>query len=554
MKTDIEISREASLLPIKEIAHKIDLGEDDIEPWGRHKAKIDINVLHRNNLKKDSKLILVTSMTPTPAGEGKTTTTIGLAQALQKRGKQCTVTLREPSMGPCFGLKGGATGGGYSQVVPMEDINLHFTGDIHAIGAAHNLLAAIIDNNLTQGNRLGIDPRSVVWKRALDMNDRALRDIIVGLGGRVNGVPREDGFVITVASEIMAILCLSRDIFDLRERLSRIIVAEDNEGRPVTAGRLGVAGAMAALLRDALRPNLVQTVENVPAIVHGGPFANIAHGCNSVLATQMALGLSDYVVTEAGFATDLGAEKFFHIKCRLAGLNPVCSVIVASLRAIKYHGGVPLKELDLEDLAAVERGLDNLDKHMENIAYFGVPAVVALNRFNSDTDREISMVMDFCRSRNVKVALSEVWEKGGEGGLDLADTVLNSMGDGRINFLYNPEQPIKEKIEIIARKMYGAGTIRFTKKCEQGIRKIEERGLDRMPLCMAKTQNSLSDDPTLKGRPRDFELMVREVSASAGAGFIIAYTGDVLTMPGLPARPAAEHIDIDEEGRITGLS
>ncbi len=549
----MEISRAAKLLPIKEIARKLDLGDDDIEPWGRNKAKIDINVLHRNNLKKDSKLILVTSMTPTPAGEGKTTTTIGLAQAMQLTGKQCVVTLREPSMGPCFGLKGGATGGGYSQVVPMEDINLHFTGDIHAIGSAHNLLAAILDNSLAQGNRLNIDPRSVVWKRSLDMNDRALRDIIVGLGGRANGIPREDGFVITVASEIMAILCLSRDIFDLRERLSRIIVAEDVEGRPVTAGRLGVAGAMAALLRDALMPNLVQTVENVPAIVHGGPFANIAHGCNSVLATQMALGLSDYVVTESGFATDLGAEKFFHIKCRLAGLSPACAVIVASLRAIKYHGGVPLRELDAENLEAVERGLQNLDKHIENIALFGVPSVVALNRFTSDTDREIAMVMDFCKSRGANVALSEVWEKGGSGGIELAETVLKNMSDKKCNFLYSLDQPIKEKIKTIAYSVYGAGDVRFSKKCEQSIRKIEERGLDRLPLCMAKTQNSLSDDPTAKGRPRDFELTVRDVSASAGAGFIIAYTGDILTMPGLPPRPAAEHIDIDEEGRITGL-
>ncbi|AZR74956.1 formate--tetrahydrofolate ligase [Anoxybacter fermentans] len=543
------------MLHIKEIAAKLGLSESDIELYGDYKAKVKLDVYKRVENNPDSKLILMTAITPTPAGEGKSTTTVGLGQALNRLGKKCTVALREPSLGPCFGIKGGAAGGGYSQVVPMEDINLHFTGDIHAIGTAHNLLAAALDNHLKQGNELGIDPTQITWKRVVDMNDRALRNIVIGLGGKAHGVPRQDGFMITVASEIMAILCLASDLMDLKERMGNIVIGYTYEGRPVRAKELQVHGAMAALMKDAIKPNLVQTLENTPAFIHGGPFANIAHGCNSIMATKLAMKLSDYVITEAGFGADLGAEKFFNIKCRFAGLKPDCAVIVATARALKMHGGVPKNNLTEENLEALAKGIENLDKHIENVQKFKVPVVVAINRFPTDTEAELEFIREHCEKLGVPVALSEVWAKGGEGGIELAETVLKVLETTPAEFepLYDVNLPIKEKIETIAKEIYGADGVIFTKNCEKQIEKLTEHGFDKMPICMAKTQNSISDDPTLLGRPRNFKITVREIYVSAGAGFLVALTGDVMTMPGLPKRPAAVDIDVDAEGRITGL-
>lgn len=555
-KSDIEIAQQAKLKPISEIAKKLGIGEEYIESYGRYKAKIDYNLLKKYEDAENGRLILVTAITPTPAGEGKTTTTVGLGDALNRLGKKAMIALREPSLGPVFGVKGGAAGGGYSQVLPMEDINLHFTGDIHAIGAANNLLAAMVDNHIHQGNALNIDVRRIVWRRAMDMNDRQLRSIVNGLGGKGNGVPREDGFDITVASEVMAILCLSADIDDLKQRLANIIVAYDRDGRPITAGMLKAQGAMAALLKEALKPNLVQTLEGNPAFVHGGPFANIAHGCNSIIATKMALKLNDYVVTEAGFGADLGAEKFFDIKCRKAGLVPDAVVIVATVRALKHHGGAARDRLGEEDLEALKKGMPNLLKHVENITQkFGLPAVVAINRFPSDSERELDLIREQCAAYGVDVALSEVWGKGGKGGEALAQKVLAAIEKGQNQFrlLYRDEDDIMEKIRKIAVEIYGAKGVAYSAQASQGIKQAGELGLSNLPVCMAKTQYSLSDNPKLLARPENFEITVREVRISAGAGFIVAITGDIMTMPGLPRVPAAESIDVDSSGRISGL-
>lgn len=555
MKSDIEIAQDATMQYIVEVAKSIGLTEDDLELYGKYKAKVSPDVAKRLANKPDGNLILMTAINPTTAGEGKTTTTVGLGQALAKLGKKTAIALREPSLGPSMGMKGGAAGGGYSQVVPMEDINLHFTGDLHAITTAHNMLAAILDNHLHQGNALNIDTRRIVFRRAMDMNERALRHIIVGLGGRNNGVPREDGFDITVASEVMAILCLAADIVDLKARLAKMVVAYNFDRQPVTVADLKVAGAMAALLKDAIKPNLVQTLENVPAFIHGGPFANIAHGCNSVQATKLALKVADYVVTEAGFGADLGAEKFFDIKCRFAGLKPKAVVIVATARALKLHGGADVKNLSAENLEALDKGFANLERHIESMRKFGVPAVVAINKFPTDTAAELDLIEEHCRKVGVRVALSEVWAKGGEGGIALAEAVLKTMEEEPANFtpLYSVDLPIKEKINIIAREIYGADGVDFTKDADASIRQYNKLGFDKMPICMAKTQYSLSDDASLLGRPTGFRITVREVRVSAGAGFLVAITGDVMTMPGLPKEPAAEKIDVDETGKISGL-
>jgi formate--tetrahydrofolate ligase len=555
MKTDIQIAQEAHLLHIKEIAAKLNIEEDDLEYYGKYKAKLSDELWNKVKDKPDGKLVLVTAINPTPAGEGKTTTTVGLGEALGQLNKKAVIALREPSLGPCFGIKGGAAGGGYAQVVPMEDLNLHFTGDFHAITSANNLLAAVLDNHLHQGNVLNIDPNQIVWKRCVDMNDRALRNIVIGLGRKTDGVVREDHFIITVASEIMAILCLADNMKDLKERLGRIIVAYTYEGNPVTAQELNVVGSMAALLKDALKPNLIQTIENTPAIIHGGPFANIAHGCNSVRATQTALKLADIVVTEAGFGADLGAEKFFDIKCTSANLKPSAVVLVATVRALKYNGGVQKTELGTKNLEALKMGIVNLEKHIENLQKYGVPVVVTLNRFVTDTDEELSYVKDFCESKNCEFALSEVWEKGGKGGIELATKVLETIETKQSNFvpLYPMNKSLKEKIETVAKEIYGAASVSYDPGAEQAIKKIEELGYKNIPVCMAKNQYSLSDDPTKLGRPSGFNVNIREVYISAGAGFAVAITGTVMTMPGLPKVPAAERIDINEEGIITGL-
>ncbi len=555
MKTDIQIAQEATLKPIWEVAQKLDIGMDDLELYGKYKAKLSDEFLASLEGKKDGKLVLVTAINPTPAGEGKTTTTVGLGEALGKLGKKAVIALREPSLGPCFGIKGGAAGGGYAQVVPMEDLNLHFTGDFHAITSANNLLAAMLDNHIMQGNALGIDPKQVVWKRCLDMNDRALRNIVIGLGKQSDGVVREDHFIITVASEIMAILCLADDIADLKKRLGRIIVAYRYDGTPVTAADLKAVGSMAALLKDAIRPNLIQTIENTPALVHGGPFANIAHGCNSVRATKAALKLADYVITEAGFGADLGAEKFLDIKCRMAGLKPDAVVLVATVRALKYNGGVPKTELAAENLEALKAGIVNLEKHIENLKQYDVPVVVTLNRFTEDTDAELSYVENFCRERGCDFALSEVWGKGGEGGIELANHLLETLETkpSKFHTLYPDEMPLKEKIETVAKKIYGADGVSFDPAALTTLEKLTELGFGNMPVCMAKTQYSLSDDPKKLGRPTGFTVNVREVYVSAGAGFVVAITGTIMTMPGLPKSPAAERIDVNEEGKIDGL-
>lgn len=553
--SDIEIAQAAKLLPIAEVAKKIGLTEDDLEFYGKYKAKISMETINRLQDNPDGKLILVTAINPTPAGEGKTTTSVGLTDGLAKLGKKVMVCLREPSLGPSFGVKGGAAGGGYAQVVPMEDINLHFTGDFHAITYAHNLLAAMIDNHIQQGNALGIDPRQVLFRRVIDLNDRALRNVIVGLGGKANGVPREAGFDITVASEIMAILCLSKDLMDMKERFSRIVVAYTYDGKPVTAADLEAQGSMTLLMKDAIKPNLVQTLENTPAFVHGGPFANIAHGCNSIVATKTALKLADYVVTEAGFGADLGAEKFYNLKCRFAGLKPAATVIVATVRAMKMHGGVPKDQLATENMEALAKGMENLLKHIENVNKFGVPAVVAINAFPTDTEKELQFVYDKCAEMGAEVALSEVWAKGGEGGIELAKKVLETIENKPSNFqvLYDEKEPIKDKIAKIAKEIYGADGVNYTAQAEKAIAQFTELGYDKLPICMAKTQYSLSDDPAKLGRPTNFTITVREVRLSAGAGFLVALTGDIMTMPGLPKRPAACNIDIDADGKITGL-
>ena len=554
MKTDVEIAQEAQMQHIREIAAKLDICEDDLEMYGKYKAKISLDAWNKVKNDKDGKLILVTAINPTPAGEGKTTTSVGLADALNKQGKKVAVALREPSLGPCFGLKGGAAGGGYAQVVPMEDINLHFTGDFHAITTAHNLLAAVIDNHIQQGNALDNDVRRVAWKRVLDLNDRALRHVVIGMGGKAHGVPRETGFDITVASEMMAILCLSSDLEDMKKRLGQIVVAYTRDGRAVRADELNVTGALTLLFKDAIKPNLVQTLEGTPALIHGGPFANIAHGCNSVMATKFALKFADVVVTEAGFGADLGAEKFLDIKCRFAGIHPDAVVIVATVRALKMHGGLPKTELGKVDMAALEKGLANLTKHIENVQKFGLPAVVAINAFPTDTREELDFVEEKCVAMGASVALSEVWAKGGEGGLELADKVMEAMEKpSNFRFMYEVEQSIPEKIEAVAKEIYGADGVDFTGPAKKQLAEIEALGLDKMPVCMAKTQYSLSDDPTKLGRPEGFRITVKELRISAGAGFIVALTGDILTMPGLPKKPAAENMDIDVQGRITGL-
>ncbi len=556
MKTDIEIAQEAELLPIREVAGQLGIEEKDLEYYGKYKAKLSDELWEEVKENKDGKLVLVTAINPTPAGEGKTTTTVGLGEAMGKLGKKAAIALREPSLGPCFGIKGGAAGGGYAQVVPMEDLNLHFTGDFHAITSANNLLAAMLDNHIKQGNALNIDTNHIVWKRCVDMNDRVLRNIVVGLGREADGVVREDHFIISVASEIMAILCLAENMKDLKERLSKIITAYDFEGRPVTAGQLNATGAMAALLKDAIKPNLIQTVENTPAFVHGGPFANIAHGCNSVRATKTALKLADYVITEAGFGADLGAEKFLDIKCRIGGLKPDAIVLVATVRALKYNGGVAKEELNAENLEALEKGIVNLEKHIENVAKYKVPCVVTLNRFVSDSDAELAFVKEFCESRGCEFALSEVWEKGGEGGIELANKVLSTLEqkESRFEPLYDTSLSIKEKIETIAKEIYGAAEVVYAPAAGQEIARLEKLGYGNTPVCMAKNQYSLSDDPKRLGRPTDFTVTIREVYVSAGAGFVVAITGTVMTMPGLPLHPAAERIDVDDTGKITGLS
>ena len=555
MKTDIQIAQEATMQPIGTVAAKLGITGDELEYYGKYKAKLSDELLDRIKDRPDGKLVLVTAINPTPAGEGKTTTTVGLGEALGRLNKKAVIALREPSLGPCFGIKGGAAGGGYAQVVPMEDLNLHFTGDFHAITSANNLLAAMLDNHIMQGNTLGIDPNQVVWKRCLDMNDRALRNIVIGLGKKSDGVVREDHFIITVASEIMAILCLASDMKDLKERLGKIIIAYTYDGAPVTAADLQAVGSMAALLKDALRPNLIQTIENTPAIVHGGPFANIAHGCNSVRATKAALKLADIVITEAGFGADLGAEKFFDIKCRKAGLKPDAVVLVATVRALKYNGGVPKTELAAENLDALKKGIVNLEKHIENLQTYGVPVIVTLNRFTEDTDAELSYVKRFCEERGCDFALSEVWAKGGEGGIELANRVLQTLAEKKSNFtpLYPDEMPLKEKIETVCKKIYGADGVIFDPAAEKMLAKLTELGFGNVPICMAKTQYSLSDDPAKLGRPSGYRVTVREVYVSAGAGFVVAITGTIMTMPGLPKHPAAERIDVNDEGVIDGL-
>ena len=555
MKSDIEIAREANMKPIREVAELLGMSEDDLELYGKYKAKLSDDLWNRVKDRPDGKLILLTAINPTPAGEGKTTTSVGLGQALCKMGRKAIIALREPSLGPCFGIKGGAAGGGYAQVVPMEDLNLHFTGDFHAITSANNLLAALLDNHLQQGNALHIDPKQIVWKRCLDMNDRALRNIVIGMGKKTDGVVREDHFIITVASEIMAILCLANDLQDLKDRLARIIVAYTYTGEPVTAADLNAVGSMAALLKDAIKPNLIQTLENTPALVHGGPFANIAHGCNSVRATKTALKIADYVVTEAGFGADLGAEKFFDIKCRMAGLSPDAVVLVATVRALKYNGGVPKTELSAENLDALKTGIVNLEKHIENLQKFGVPVVVTLNRFVTDTDAELDYVREFCEARGCEFALSEVWEKGGEGGIALAEKVLYTLENKESHFapLYEDSLSIKEKISKIATDIYGAGNVVYEAAASKAIDRIEALGFGNLPVCMAKNQYSLSDDQKKLGRPEGFTLHIREVYVNAGAGFVVAITGTVMTMPGLPKVPAANNIDVDADGNITGL-
>ena len=555
MKTDIEIAQEAQMLPITEVVKEIGLTADDLELYGKYKAKISNEYLKKIEGNKKGKLILVTAINPTPAGEGKTTTSVGLGQAFGKLGKKAIIALREPSLGPCFGIKGGAAGGGYAQVVPMEDLNLHFTGDFHAITSANNLLAALLDNHIQQGNALRIDTRQIVWKRCLDMNDRVLRNVVVGLGSKTDGFVREDHFVITVASEIMAILCLATDLEDLKDRLGKIIVAYDLDGKPVTAKDLQAVGAMAALLKDAILPNVIQTLEHTPALVHGGPFANIAHGCNSVRATTAALSMADYVVTEAGFGADLGAEKFFDIKCRQAGLSPDAVVLVATIRALKYNGGVPKTELSAENVEALEKGIVNLEKHIENLQKYKVPVVVTLNSFVTDSEAEIAFVKQFCEERGCEFAISEVWEKGGEGGIALAEKVLKTLEEKESHFepLYPSELPLTEKIETVAKEIYGAKGVNYTAAAKKHLAKLTELGFGDLPVCMAKTQYSLSDDPALLGRPKDFDITVREAYVSAGAGFVVVLTGAVMTMPGLPKQPAAFGIDVDESGKITGL-
>ncbi len=555
MKTDIEIAQEAVMENIVSVAQRAGISADDLELYGKYKAKISDDFINRIQDNPDGKLILVTAINPTPAGEGKTTTSVGLGQAFGKLGKKAVIALREPSLGPCFGIKGGAAGGGYAQVVPMEDLNLHFTGDFHAITSANNLLAALLDNHIQQGNELGIDPRQIVWKRCLDMNDRVLRNVVVGLGNKMDGMVREDHFVITVASEIMAILCLASDMKDLKERLGKIIVAYNFNGEPVTAADLNAVGSMAALLKDALKPNLIQTLEHTPALVHGGPFANIAHGCNSVRATRTALKMADYVITEAGFGADLGAEKFFDIKCRMAGLKPDAVVLVATVRALKYNGGVAKADLAEENLDALKAGIVNLEKHIENLHKYGVPVVVTLNSFITDTESEITFVQKFCEDRNCEFAISQVWEKGGEGGIALANKVLDTLEHKESNFkvLYEDSLSLKEKIQTIAGEIYGADGVSYAPAAEKQLKKLEELGFGKLPVCMAKTQYSLSDNPTLLGRPSGFEMSVREVYVSAGAGFVVVLTGAVMTMPGLPKKPAAYQIDVNEDGVITGL-
>ena len=555
MKTDIQIAQEATLMPIKEVAAKLNIKEDDLELYGKYKAKLSSGFMEKIKENEDGKLVLVTAINPTPAGEGKTTTSVGLGQALGLLGKKSAIALREPSLGPCFGIKGGAAGGGYAQGVSMEDINLHFTGDFHAITSANNLLAAMLDNHIQQGNALGIDPRQVTWKRCVDMNDRALRNIVIGLGRKVDGVVREDHFIITVASEIMAILCLANDMEDLKERLGKIVVAYNYDGDPVTAKELKAVGAMAALLKDALKPNLIQTLEHTPAFVHGGPFANIAHGCNSVQATKMALKLCDIVVTEAGFGADLGAEKFFDIKCRKSGLKPDAVVLVATVRALKYNGGVAKADLAEENIEALGKGIVNLEKHIENLKKFGVPIIVTLNQFITDTEAELDYIRKFCEERECDFALSQVWEKGGEGGLELANAVLNTLETKESHFkpLYDLDLSITEKIRTIATEIYGADDIKLSAAAKKSLALIEAQGFGDLPICMAKNQYSLSDDATKLGRPRGFDITISDMYVSAGAGFIVALTGDIMTMPGLPKKPAAESIDVDENGMITGL-
>ncbi len=555
MLTDIEIAQQAKMKKITEIAANLGIEEDEVEQYGRYKAKLNQKLFNRLADKPDGKLILVTAINPTPAGEGKTTTSVGLCEAMNKTGRKSILALREPSLGPVFGIKGGAAGGGYSQVVPMEDINLHFTGDMHAITAANNLLAALMDNHIQQGNALGIDVRRILFKRVLDMNDRALRNIVIGMGGKVNGIPREDHFQITVASEIMAILCLSADLEDLKRRLGNILVAYTFSGAPVFARDLHAVGAMTALLKDAINPNLVQTLEGNPALIHGGPFANIAHGCNSVRATKLALKLADYTITEAGFGSDLGAEKFFDIKCRCAGLKPDCTVLVATIRALKYNGGVAKPDLTKENVEALEKGIVNLGVHIENLKKFGVPVVVAINHFYTDTDAEIAVVRDYCEKHGAKVAFSDVFLKGGEGGIELANAVVETIEGTKSEYkpLYDEKLTVREKLDIIAKEIYRADGVNFAPKAAKALREIEDLGLDRVPVCVAKTQYSLSDDPAKLGKPEHFSITVSDVRASAGAGFVVVYTGDVMVMPGLPKVPAADNIDVDEDGKITGL-
>lgn len=555
MKTDIQIAQEAAMLPITEVAEKAGIEKEDLELYGKYKAKLSDDFWEKIKDNENGKLVLVTAINPTPAGEGKTTTTIGLGQAMAKLGKNAVIALREPSLGPCFGIKGGAAGGGYAQVVPMEDLNLHFTGDFHAITSANNLLAAMLDNHIQQGNELGIDPRQVVWKRCLDMNDRVLRNLVVGLGNKMDGMVREDHFVITVASEIMAVLCLADDLQDLKKRLGRIIVAYNFAGEPVTADQLHATGAMTALLKDAIKPNLIQTLEHTPALVHGGPFANIAHGCNSVRATKTALKMSDITITEAGFGADLGAEKFLDIKCRKAGLKPDAVVLVATVRALKYNGGVPKSELSRENLDALEKGIVNLEKHIENIQKYGVPVVVTLNSFVTDTDAENEYIRRFCEEKGCEFALSEVWEKGGEGGIALAEKVLETLEtkESRFHTLYEDSLSLKEKIETISREIYGAGKVIYEPAAEKQLSRIEALGFGEFPICMAKNQYSLSDDASKLGRPENFDIHIREVYVSAGAGFVVALTGAIMTMPGLPKVPAANSIDVSDDGKITGL-
>lgn len=555
MKSDIEIAQEAFMEPITKVAESLDISPDELEQYGKYKAKLSDELLERIEKNPDGKLVLVTAINPTPAGEGKTTTSIGLGQAFGKLGKKAVIALREPSLGPCFGIKGGAAGGGYAQVVPMEDLNLHFTGDFHAITSANNLLAALLDNHIQQGNELGIDPRQIIWKRCLDMNDRVLRNVVVGLGNKMDGMVREDHFVITVASEIMAVLCLANDMEDLKRRLGNIIVAYNFEGKPVTAEDLHATGAMVALLKDALKPNLIQTLEHTPAIVHGGPFANIAHGCNSIRATKAALKLADIVVTEAGFGADLGAEKFLDIKCRKAGLKPDAIVLVATVRALKYNGGVPKADLGEENLEALKAGIVNLEKHIENLQKYQVPVVVTLNSFVSDTPAEIAFIENFCKERNCEFALSEVWEKGGEGGIALANKVLETLEKKESHFtpLYKDEASLEEKIETIAKEIYGADGVTYSPAAKKELQRITDMGMGHFPVCMAKTQYSLSDDPKKLGRPTGFDVNVREVYVSAGAEFVVAINGSIMTMPGLPKQPAAFGIDVDKDGTITGL-